>query len=241
MQLHTKQRDKTKQQLFAMLVFALLTGHLGIPNLRLVGLHKDNANKSIAIIENQDTKSQDVFSEAMSVFGNATLTQINSDSVILKDATQIFTLKARKVTNKTESFSNETNDYLNAIALTADSKDAIVTKISKVDENLPLIHFSQKYINQNSGLSLTEAISLTKPILDTATNYTGVRLSSVDKTNPLAMLGLQTGDILILLNGRSIDSIEKLYEIAKIDPGERTPEISLIRNGKTIDLLFQLD
>lgn len=236
---HPKPKAKLK---FIIPAVALLLAYIGMPNLRLVGLHKDKTNNSIAIIEDQDTKKQDVFSEAMSTFGKAMLTKISSDSVTIQSEGESYTLRPSKGAAVISSFSKETDNYVTAITLTNTSADAIVTRITEQDKNLPLIHFSQIYLDQNSSLSLKDAITLSNPVMqNTEDNLSGVRLTSIDKTNPLAKLGLRSGDTLISLNGRSIDSTQSLYEISMIDPGERTPEISLVRDGQTIALQFQMD
>jgi regulator of sigma E protease len=55
-------------------------------------------------------------------------------------------------------------------------------------------------------------------------------ISTVQKASPAALAGLQPGDHILIINGRSIESFDQIYPMVQDHPGERL-NIQIERNG----------
>ena len=78
---------------------------------------------------------------------------------------------------------------------------------------------------QEVNQSLAESFGLGKP--------TGALISSVEKDSPAARAGLQSGDVILALNGKEIQSSSELPPlVANIRPGE-TAKLQIWRKGGT--------
>ena len=85
---------------------------------------------------------------------------------------------------------------------------------------------------QNLSKELLESLGL--PI-----NTVGVLLSGVLEGGPAARGGVKPGDVLIMVNGKSINDVRSLLnQIAQISPGNDA-KLTILRKGKELELIAQ--
>jgi serine protease DegQ len=85
---------------------------------------------------------------------------------------------------------------------------------------------------QNLSKELLESLGL--PI-----NTVGVLLSGVLEGGPAARGGVKPGDVLIMVNGKSINDVRSLLnQIAQISPGNDA-KLTILRKGKEMELIAQ--
>ena len=59
---------------------------IGLPNLRLIGASQDSNGDTVALIEDIDTKDQDVFDVGQSPYGKGTIIDIQNDKVVIENS-----------------------------------------------------------------------------------------------------------------------------------------------------------
>lgn len=69
---------------------------------------------------------------------------------------------------------------------------------------------------------------------------TGMRVTQVDKSAPLARCGLEAGDLIQDVNGHPIRTLENVRELIPVLQGEEEISLSLVRGSQTVGLHIPL-
>jgi general secretion pathway protein C len=68
----------------------------------------------------------------------------------------------------------------------------------------------------------------------------GLRITGLEQSPLAAIVGLRNGDIVQTVNGQTLDSKQKAFQVLKKARTQSTINMQLLRNGKTKDLSLDL-
>jgi general secretion pathway protein C len=183
--------------------------------LELIGTYISPRN-SYAIIENKQTRAQEVFNLKQDVFSEGTLTKILSDRVELNRNGEAVVLLLEESTASPSGSS-----YLSAAA----DEQFVVdeNELNSALENLPLL--------------LTQARAV--PFFQDG-RAVGLRLFAIRTGSLYEKVGLRNGDILKSINGNSLADLSQALQLFERLKTERSISLKLERNREERTFQYQI-
>ena len=190
-------------------------------NLRLVGtLVVSNAKASQALIEDGKVKKTDLYKIGETV-GSATIESIEPDKVTLRYHGQ------------TRTLSLKTNAAL-PIAKGRDPNSAQLPAVAGTVTPVELPPASSSRMSQVEGLFHKATI---EPYVEKG-QPEGLRLTGLENIPAAIAFGLRNGDIVRSVNGQTLTSKQKAFQVLQKARAQSKIEMQLMRDGKVKDLSF---
>ncbi|MCB0345387.1 MAG: hypothetical protein KDD66_09725 [Bdellovibrionales bacterium] len=187
--------------------------------LRLVGTNVSKGQEPFAIVENEQTKEQDIFELNENMFGQATLVKVMAESVQIKFGGKLETLVL------TEGDSSSSPEPDSGIASSDDGSEFIVAEaeVNNALANLPRL------------LSQARAVPYFKN-----GESVGMRLFAIRRGSLYEKLGLKNGDILKAVNGNSLSDPTQALKIFEQLKSERSINVRVERGGSERNLNYEI-
>ncbi len=177
---------------------------LGSPQFRLVGVH----NGRMAIIEDEAQNVQDVFSIDSHVFGEAKLLEISDDSILLSVNGETVRLRSRASKNK----------------------DEISYSASRSPNAMIEVDFKLSSSDALAKLPMELVSSIPRPVFRDG-GIVGLSIPDIDEGSVMAQAGIQSGDIVMSLNGTPVvNPLDTIQMLQEMPPGEI--QIQIERDGR---------
>jgi type II secretion system protein C len=191
--------------------------------LRLVGVIAGGPVASRAIIESDETRSARPY-QIGDVVASAAIESIEPDRVLVLHAGQRRALllhTAATVKNQPGPAGDESSNTTHAERPPSADRQDVRTpvKLGYVEDL-----FRKAIIEPHVENGRTE----------------GLRITGLEQTPLDAMFGLRNGDIVRTVNGQSLTSKQKAFQVLKKARAQSKLDIQLVRDGKTKDLSFDL-
>lgn len=187
--------------------------------LRLVGTNVSKGSAPFAIVENEQTKEQDLFELNENMFGQATLVKVMAESVQIRFGGKLETLVL------TEGDLSGGAEPDTGIASSDDGSEFVVaeSEVNKALANLPRL------------LSQARAVPYFKN-----GESVGMRLFAIRRGSLYEKLGLKNGDILKAVNGNSLSDPTQALKIFEQLKSERSINVRVERGGSERNLNYEI-
>ncbi|MHC5023082.1 MAG: PepSY domain-containing protein [Planctomycetota bacterium] len=129
-----------------------------------------------------------------------------------------------------------TEDRRTRVVFDAVSGERVEQPRAPGEDDAPATPTAAQEIRDRTGLRFSVLESrIRRRMIRTRTPY-GLKISSIDRGSPGALAGLQPGDVLLEIDGRPIDTLERLRERLRAGaPGEAVPiHYARLRPERTI-------
>ncbi len=190
--------------------------------LRLVGIVAGGPATSRAIIEDMATQATSPY-RIGDVIASATIQSIESDRVVLihNGQSKVLVLHAGRAAKGPAPF------------------DA--NNVGQANPQRPL-EAVQPPSAPSARLGYVEDLFRSATIEPYVKNgrTEGLRITGLEQSPLAAIVGLRNGDIVQTVNGQSLDSKQKAFQVLKKARTQSTINMQLLRNGKTKDLSLDL-
>ncbi len=204
-----------------------MTPDTDISNLRLLGTITGPASIARALIQKKGDKYPGIFA----------LWKINTD--ITND---VFGYKLKRILDdKVIVERNGTKSVIELFAEEKSSSSSSITSRTSPGGNLIKKNISRAEIQQKVLNNMDNAMKglVAGPYRENG-KIVGYRLKKVRSYNILYKLGARSGDIIKRINGKSLDSIEKLYSMWGNLKNETGIKVDLERRGQTMTFDFNI-
>ncbi len=188
-------------------------------DLKLVGTIASSPEVSRALIENSKVKTTEVYKVGQTV-GAATIESIEPDRVVLRYRGQTRTL----VLNTDTTAPAKATDANNARSASAMAKAALVSPSAAAASRLGQVEalFRKATIEPYVEKGQTE----------------GLKLTGLENIPIALAAGLRNGDVVRSVNGQTLTSKQKAFQVLQKARSQPTIDIQLLRDGKVTNLSF---
>jgi len=200
--------------------------------LELVGTVSGSPTISRAVIKNTETKAVDLYRVGQTIAG-ASIESVESNAVILLHNGHRKMLSLRAAETRSGSGTPAPSAKPGA-----DAGKVVTTKSVSSVRQAP----KQTPVAVPTKIGYVEDI-LTKAVIQPyAVNgqVQGLRITGLEKVRAAEALGLKNGDIIRLVNGQQLTSLQKAFQVFQKAKSQPTISLELSRGGDTKTLTFDL-